>query len=544
MRFALPFHSPKNSRGPSGTAGLTPTTYLSHFRLRDKPFDSTPDPRFLWLGRRLKRVLLQLRYEILRRDGWVVITGDPGSGKTTLAACLLNDLQKQVTPASVSCPQGGPFDLISLISSAFGLGKVFPDRDSFLAAFEPFLRESFSAGKKAVLILDDAERLASEHLAELAHLSDLGANDNKWLNLVLVGQNDFQQRLAQKSHRFLRPRIIFNFHLPPLTREETSEYVLHRMRIAREEETSGAASSFSSSKKEIFTSQALTEVYLGSRGIPRLINTLCDSALLTTFSDKGKKVLPQTVKKCAPQQQQPVKVAGWMRDGLAPRTEGKAEGEIRPPHTGFSPAQRIRKGPGKRTWAMMSWGAAGFLVVLGTFLFLFPQLGLLPQKPISPPSNEVSPKAAADAGGPKELIKQAIPSAGPIQALIPNVPPRILDSTAPKGKPTPPAKVTTPGKESPRSAETVKQTLPVPKTAARPVPEAPGPSQPKEKDFLVKGQEFLENGIAFSESKKGKIPQGPEPKAVAPDPTAREDEETDPGKAIEWLLERKGPKKE
>jgi len=233
MRFTQLFHLPGNSRGLSSTAGSAAATYLSHFRLQDKPFDGIPDPRFLWLGRRLKRALLQLRYEILRQDGWVVITGDVGSGKTTLATTLMNDLKKQAVPARVSCPEGGLFDLFSLISSAFGLNERFPDRDSFLAAFERFLRESFSAGKKSVLILDDAERLAPEHLTDLVLLSELGGNDAKWLNLVLVGQNEFQQRLTHESHRFLRPKIIFNYHLPPFTREETAEYLLHRLRIAR-----------------------------------------------------------------------------------------------------------------------------------------------------------------------------------------------------------------------------------------------------------------------------------------------------------------------
>ena len=375
MRFAQLFHLPKNSKGLSRTAGPAAAMYLSHFRLQNKPFDSTPDPKFLWLGRRLKRALLQLRYEILRQDGWVVITGDAGSGKTTLAATLMNDLKRQAIPARVSCPEGGLFDLFSSISSAFGLRETFPDRDSFLAAFERFLRESSSAGKKSVLILDDAEKLAPEHLTDLVLLSDLGENDTKWLNLVLVGQNEFQQRLTQESHRFLRPRIIFNYHLPPFTREETDEYLLHRLRIAREGgEISGTTAKFPPGKKEIFTPQALTEVFLVSRGFPRLINTICDSALLSTYAEGRKKVLPQTVKKCAQQHQLPVKITGWRRDesDLPPRFEGNAEGGIGGPLSVKPRPQRVLKNPRKRAWVMASCGAAGVLVVFLAFTFFFP----------------------------------------------------------------------------------------------------------------------------------------------------------------------------
>jgi type II secretory pathway predicted ATPase ExeA len=548
MKFADLFDSGKDSLQPPRMAAPPAAVYLSHFGLQEKPFDMAPDPRFLWLGRRLKRALLQLRYEILRQDGCVVITGGMGGGKTTLADALMKDLRKQAIPAKVSCPEGGPFDLFPLIASASGIRELFPDRSSFLAAFESFLRDSFSTGKKLVLCFDDAQRLTLEHLPDLANLSDLGENGTKWLNLVFVGQNEFHQSLKQESHRALRPRIIFNYHLPPFTQEETGEYILYRLRVARGPgEISGNPSPFAPGKREIFTLKALTEVFLFSRGIPCLINTICDSALLSAYAEGRKKVLPQTVKKCAQQLQLPAKITEWRRDesSLPPRVEGSAEGRIRGPLSAKPHPQRILKNPGKRAWVMISCGAAGFLVVFFAFIFLFPKEGSLLRHLFHPLSKEVSPTATAGTEGTKELIKMAVPSAGSRQPVFPDYPGSLLDSPAPQGEPNRPDEVGTAKKGGVRGTDPERQVSADSKIPAKSPKQASASSRREEKDFLSKGQEFLESGIAFSESKKGKINQSADPKATGvPETGRKEAEELEPGKVIEWFLEKKSSKKD
>jgi hypothetical protein len=351
-----------------------------------------------------------------------------------------------------------------------------------------------------------------------------------------------------ESNRFLRPGIIFNYHLPPFTREETAEYLLHRLRIARGGgEISDAKAQFPSGKKEIFTPQALTEVFLVSRGIPRLINTICDSALLSTYTERGKKVQPQTVKRCAQQLQLPAKITEWRRDepNLFAPVEGSAEGGIRGPLSAKPRAQRVRKNPRRRAWVMTSCGAAGFLVVFLAFLFFFSGEGSFLQGLIHPLSKEVRTTATAGTQGAKEFIKKAVPPAVSWHPVFPGYPEKNFESSVLQGEPNPPDKTAAPKKGDVRSTDTPRQ-LPVDSLpSGKPGDQASAPSQRKEKDFLVKGQQFLESGIAFSEGKKGRFSQSPDPKVTGvPENGRKEAEEMEPGKVIEWLLEKKGLKKE
>ncbi|MCX5910371.1 MAG: AAA family ATPase [Deltaproteobacteria bacterium] len=253
--------------------------YLAHFELQEKPFKISTDPRFLWLGEKHKEALATLLYGILYNDGYVVVTGDVGTGKTTLASALMNELGEQVIAVKVPFPDFDSLDFFKLISTAYGIGNGFQTKGSFFALFGSFLHSSSSAGKKVVLIIDEAQRLTAEHLRELLHLSNIEENGARLLNVVFVGQNEFNDILLEEPNRALRQRITINYNLGALTQDETGHYIAHRLLVAQ-------------GGKEIFPPEAIEEIFLFSGGIPRLINIVCDLALLMTYFDGDKIVRP------------------------------------------------------------------------------------------------------------------------------------------------------------------------------------------------------------------------------------------------------------
>ena len=207
--------------------------YLSHFGLHEKPFKISTDPRFLWVGEKHREALATLRYGIRYNDGYVVVTGDVGTGKTTLAGALLSELGEQVIAVKVPFPDFESLDFFKLISTAYGIGDEFQTKGSFFSLFGSFLRRSSAAGKKVVLIIDEAQSLTSDHLKELLHLSNIEENGARVLNVVFVGQNEFNDILLEEPHRALRQRITINYNLGALTQEETGQYIAHRLFVAR-----------------------------------------------------------------------------------------------------------------------------------------------------------------------------------------------------------------------------------------------------------------------------------------------------------------------
>jgi len=245
--------------------------YLNFYGLSKKPFQISSDPAFLWLGEKHQEALATLRYGVLDSKGFLLITGDVGTGKTTLINALVSSFSPhEVRHAIVTDPDLDRIDFFNIVAHAFRIPKTFQTKADFLIYFSRFLHYHHNKNKKVVLIIDESQRLSQELLEEIRLLSNIERQDQKLLNIFFLGQNEFNNLLEMTENRALKQRITLKYHLRPLTSDETQKYIEHRLKIA-------------GTSKKIFTNGALKNIYEFSRGYPRLINVVCDHALLTGY---------------------------------------------------------------------------------------------------------------------------------------------------------------------------------------------------------------------------------------------------------------------
>jgi putative secretion ATPase (PEP-CTERM system associated) len=245
--------------------------YESFFGLHSKPFDLVPDPRFLYLGRAHQKALNHLRYGIQEGAGFVLLTGEVGSGKTTIIRNLVAQLDAGVCLAMVFNTRVSGEQLLALINDDFGLETEGKDKVILLRELNDFLVDRHAARCRPILIIDEAQNLSPETLEEVRLLSNIEAAHSKLLQIILVGQPELQKVLARPDLRQLRQRISINCHLDPLSRQETESYILHRLQLAGNREAVR------------FAEGAFDVIFDYSRGTPRLINILCDFLLLAAF---------------------------------------------------------------------------------------------------------------------------------------------------------------------------------------------------------------------------------------------------------------------
>lgn len=248
--------------------------YKDYYHLRQEPFNLTPDPRYLFLTARHREALDHLLYGVTQRRGFIRLTGEVGTGKTTLCRALLAELGPRYHTALILNPALPPGQLLRAIVEEFGLDVGRGNRLTCLRRLNEFLLTVNSRGQDAVLIIDEAQDMTVEALEMVRLLSNLETERDKLLQIVLVGQEELRGILARPELRQLAQRITVCFHLRPLDAQETEEYLLHRLWVAGSSE-SGAPVRFDRS--------AVREVYRYSRGTPRLINVVCDKALLAGF---------------------------------------------------------------------------------------------------------------------------------------------------------------------------------------------------------------------------------------------------------------------
>jgi len=260
--------------------------YKDHYRLSREPFSASPDPDFLWLNEKHAAAFESLKKGILEREGCVLLVGDIGTGKTTLIQRLAR--LGGVAAALVAIHETGMtrLDFCNTLAVEFGLKRRFERREDFYTEFKNVLLGKFSAYKKVLVVIDEAQRLNAQILEEAVELSNLEVAGCKLLKVIFVGQLDFDQVLKREENHGVLQNIKTHYCLEPLTEEETRLYVAHRLQVAGRQ-------------TKLFTDDALQAVHALSRGYPRLINILCDHALLYGYSANLKEIDGQVVRECS-----------------------------------------------------------------------------------------------------------------------------------------------------------------------------------------------------------------------------------------------------
>lgn len=370
--------------------------YCKHFGLDSKPFTITPDPRFLFLSDRHREALAHLLYGVGEGGGFVQLTGEVGTGKTTLCRALLEQLPESVDVALILNPKLDGLELVAAVCDEL---KVDYPRDTqslkvLVDHLNQHLLQSHAAGRRTILIIDEAQNLGIEVLEQIRLLTNLETTQAKLLQIILIGQPELQTLLARTELRQLAQRITARYHLGELNRDETLAYVAHRLRV-------------SGGHTDLFTHGAIDEVQRLSAGIPRLINVLCDRALLGAYVEDKRRI-----------------DRGILR---------RAAAEV-------LPEVRVAPGDGERSWPWLAGIAALGLAALGLFIgrgipdvgvpsaLTAAQNGVVDDGTatvVVAPVPESPPAVVADTG-------QTVASASPAsEAVVPSPPDSVASEPAP-----------------------------------------------------------------------------------------------------------------
>lgn len=259
--------------------------YLRFYQLTHKPFQITTDPKFLWLGDKHSEALATLKYGILEDKGFLLLTGEIGTGKTALIKLLVKTINVSAIVATIPDPGLEAIDFFNFLAEEFKMERRFASKGDFLIEFKQFLLKAYSSRQKVLLIIDEAQRLTPEMLEQVRLLSNIELENRKLINIFFVGQTEFNRTLLDERSKAVRQRITVSHHIEPLTEMETPQYILHRLKVA------GA-------RREIFTVDAMRRVHAFSQGYPRLINIICDHALLTGYASEVKAIDVDLIREC------------------------------------------------------------------------------------------------------------------------------------------------------------------------------------------------------------------------------------------------------
>jgi len=248
--------------------------YQEFYGLSTQPFSITPDPRFLFLSRRHREAYEHLLFGITQRKGFIQITGEVGAGKTTLCRAVLEELGESCDTALILNPVMSGIQLLRSILHELGLSDRGNDRVRLTRRLDQHLLERAAADRLVVLFIDEAQDLSDALLEEVRLLSNLETDDRKLVQIVLVGQPELRARLERPHLRQLRQRILVRYHLGSLDRRETEAYIRHRLATA------------GSNGRPTFSGVALWAIHRHSRGVPRLVNAICDTTLLAGYAER------------------------------------------------------------------------------------------------------------------------------------------------------------------------------------------------------------------------------------------------------------------
>jgi len=373
--------------------------YQSFFELAAKPFQITSDPKFLWLGEKHSEALATLKYGILENKGFLLLTGDIGTGKTALIKQLIKMIDVAAIVATIPDPELEPLDFFNFLAEEFKMGRKFSGKGDFLIHLKQFLLKAESSQKKVLLIIDEAQRLNNELLEQIRLLSNIELDNLKLINIFFVGQTEFNQTLLNDRNKAVRQRITVSYHIEPLDAAETEMYIRHRLKVA------GA-------KREIFTPDAMRAVYQFSSGYPRLINIICDHAMLTGYADGQETIDVDKVRDCERELRIPIskEKVGQRPPGSAPLLKETATSTASAAGLSAGDASRNSRKAGAAVIFLLLLGFTGYLIYqsqvsegpLWRMEEIAPQTyeGLSGQKSIPPPPPGTEAATATGNGTP------------------------------------------------------------------------------------------------------------------------------------------------
>jgi len=272
--------------------------YLDDFNLTESPFQTSADPKFLWVGKQHQQVLGALENSLLENQGLFVITGDIGTGKTALIHAFVKTLGSKTFRAILSYPKISRLEFCNFLAGSFHFPVRFNTEADFFRYFTSFLRIACKFSYRIILIIDEADQLPDEILDQILYFTNFEMLEEikmlahyirkykRPINIYLIGRNDLDEVLRRRRFAILRHKIAHQFHIRPLTESETVQYIAHRLQVA------GATGA-------LFTKAATRMVYLYSQGYPRVINTICGNALLHPSAKKKKKIEARLIEKSA-----------------------------------------------------------------------------------------------------------------------------------------------------------------------------------------------------------------------------------------------------
>ena len=328
--------------------------YLSHYNFSEKPFQTTTDPKFIWLGEKHAKALARMEYGIRANKGFLLLTGDPGTGKTAVINTLLQKVDKNVIAVMIPDPGLDSIDLYNVLSNEFKMNRKFSNKGDFLNHFKTFLHETYLQSKTILLMIDEAQNLSHELLNEIRLLSNIETAGTKLINVFMVGQVECNAILNEKRNTAFKQRIGIRYHLDPFNESETRAYIDHRLKIA-------------GSDHRIFNPKAIQAIYCFSAGYPRLINAICDLALLTGYASGTDLIDERIIEECTKELQ----LSGESAIFDKKTGNGDAGGEQIPA------AVKIRPG-----WRRINFAAAivGVILITGFIIYnVFPNRPQLPK---------------------------------------------------------------------------------------------------------------------------------------------------------------------
>jgi general secretion pathway protein A len=446
--------------------------YLSYYKLNKKPFDISPNPEFLWLGEKHQEGLATLKYGILENKGFLMITGDVGTGKTALIRAIEKEIQAKIIVVTIPDPNLSLMDFYNVMAAELNMGRSFENKGGFLIEFKRLILKAASSHQRVLIIIDESQRLTSALLEEIRLLSNIDLGGNVLINTFFVGQLEFKTLIARSENRAVRQRITVSYELAPLTADETPKYIWHRLKV-------GGAS------RPIFTPEAIGLIHGYSRGYPRLINIICDHALMSGYSRGVDRIDEKIIKECGRE----LKVAIGS-DPPEEKSLPPAEPPKKKPAAGLSPVPAADQSHPWRGALVF----AGFLALLGlTWYFA---------------GDRISDELARWGKGKKLVTLQGQKAAAPTDEKPDRVPPLASDSgVKPKLQEVPAAK---PSQEG--LTKTKKETPAVTSSAASPpqavpavAPTAPAP---------------VDSPAAAKTETVATVPITPPPVSVSPPPAA------------------------